>query len=145
MLLDGRAARTTMKSPILIENEVLAAATAAEWDMIVPDQEIILKRMPMVRTPRRSLIVLQTTLACVALDQVRTSRQQMERQILKYLETDTVWCCVCSASAHVLQLPCGSPRAARKAAAGALGSLGGLVRLSVWSSSRSPFESPWLW
>jgi len=78
VLLDGRAARTTMKSPIVVPSQIVATAMAAEWDMIGDKKEIILKRMPL------------TTLACVALDQVRTSRVQMITQILGYLQTDTV-------------------------------------------------------
>eukprot|EP00658_Telonema_sp_P-2_P042282 TRINITY_DN30338_c0_g1_i2.p1 TRINITY_DN30338_c0_g1~~TRINITY_DN30338_c0_g1_i2.p1 ORF type:complete len:205 (+),score=60.24 TRINITY_DN30338_c0_g1_i2:317-931(+) len=67
-----------MKTPISVPNQALAVAMAAEWDLIRDKEEVVLKRMPL------------TTLACVALDQVRNHRAKMEEQILLYLPTDTV-------------------------------------------------------
>jgi chaperone required for assembly of F1-ATPase len=74
ILLDGRTLRTPAKALLVLPNETLATAIAAEWDAQI--EHIAPAKMPLTR------------LANVAIDRMPVSRAETIAQLVAYAETD---------------------------------------------------------
>eukprot|EP00301_Raphidiophrys_heterophryoidea_P003999 c11773_g1_i1.p2 GENE.c11773_g1_i1~~c11773_g1_i1.p2 ORF type:complete len:316 (-),score=82.69 c11773_g1_i1:1497-2381(-) len=76
VVLDGRAVVTPTKKKMILPTKMLANAIAFEWD--IQGQEIKHQSM------------LMTTLAATAIDDVQQDQMKYVREIIKYIETDSV-------------------------------------------------------
>ena len=117
--LDSRTLRTPLRKIVTLPTESLAWAVAAEWES--QGKHISAHNMPMVRaagmraharggaraeswpatisTSRArfvcvgpSLCLPQTRLAITAIDQMGEIRERVTDSIMRYLQTDTIWC-----------------------------------------------------
>lgn len=78
LTLDGRVLRTPARNPLLFPNKLLAVAVAAEWDAQTDDR----KGLEPITMPL-------TTIASTAIDQVLPSMEDVRRNCLRYLPTDS--------------------------------------------------------